>query len=351
MIEKLPLETQTLYAEMMEQLTAMEAQRSIGHASGCFTTKHIRGATYYYFQHSEPGGLLRQIYVGKRSPELDRMVARFHSEREASKVDAAQVQRLCAQLRAGGALVTDAASARVLKVFAESGVFHLDGVLLGTHAFTVFGNLLGVRWEKSAIRTQDVDIAGEARMRIALPNLQADIPKALESLEMGFVPVPALDPNNPSTSFKVRGQALRVDLLTPETSTGEKAPIFISRFNVAAQPTRFLDYLIENPVKGAVVNGGGILVNVPQPARFALNKLILSKERELTAHDKAQKDITQAAQLLSILSEEREGDLLLAWDEIKQRGSRWGKRVVRGLSVMKSSHQDIYHEVIDLLRI
>ena len=55
-MERLPLETQTLYAEMMEQLIALEAQRSIGHASGCFTTKVIKGTPYYYFQYLEPGG-------------------------------------------------------------------------------------------------------------------------------------------------------------------------------------------------------------------------------------------------------------------------------------------------------
>jgi len=48
-VDKLPLETQTLYAEMMEQLVALEAHRSMGHASGCFTAKDIKGASYYIF--------------------------------------------------------------------------------------------------------------------------------------------------------------------------------------------------------------------------------------------------------------------------------------------------------------
>jgi len=350
-MEKLPLETQTLYAEMMEQLIALEAQRSIGHASGCFTIKVIKGASYYYFQYSDPGGVLRQVYIGKKSTELDRLVERYDAEREAFMVDAAHIHRLCAQLRAGGALITDTASARVLKSLAESGVFHLDGVLLGTQAFTVFGNLLGVHWESSAIKTHDLDIAGEPRMSIALPSIRADIPKALERLEMGFIPVPPLNPKNPSTSFKVRGHPLRVDLLTPEISPGENTPIFISRFNVAAQPLPFLDYLIDNPVKAAAVNGGGILVNVPQPARFALHKLIVSQERDLTAHDKTEKDIMQAAQVISFLSDERPGDLLLAWDEIKRRGDGWVKRAMGGLSVINARYQTVYHKAVELLKL
>ena len=101
-MEKLPLETQTLYAELMEQLMALEAQRSIGHAPGCFTVKPIKGNAYYYFQYSDPGGVLRQVYIGRKSAALDRVVDRYHAEREALKVDISHIHRLCAQLRAGG---------------------------------------------------------------------------------------------------------------------------------------------------------------------------------------------------------------------------------------------------------
>lgn len=348
-VDKLPLETQTLYAEMMEQLVAREAHRSMGHASGCFTTKDIKGASYYYFQYSDPGGVQRQVYIGRKSNELDRLVERYNAEREAFKVDEDHIRRLCAQLRAGGALITDTASARVIESLAESGVFHLEGVLLGTQAFTVLGNLLGVHWKGSAIKTHDIDIAGESKMRIALPNIRADIPKALESLQMGFIPVPPLNPKTPSTSFKVRGNPLRVDFVTPEIKQGENNPIFISRFNAAAQPLRFLDYLIDNPVKAAIVDGGGVLVNVPQPARFAFHKLIVSRERELTAHDKVEKDIMQTAQVISILADERPGDLLLAWDELKRRGKGWIKRAEAGMRVINRSDPSVYKKAVELL--
>lgn len=350
-MEKLPLETKTLYAEMMEQLIALEAQRSIGHAPGCFTTKFIKGKYYYYFQYSDPGGVLRQVYIGRKSDELDRVVERYHAKREEFKVDIAHIHRLCAQLRAGGALETDIASARVLKSFAESGVFHLEGVLLGTQAFTVFGNILGMRWEHSAMRTHDIDIASESTMSIALPNIQADIPKALERLEIGFIPVPPLNPKNPSTSFKIRGQPLRVDILTPEVKAGVNTPIFIPRLNVAAYPLRFLDYVIDNPVKAAIVDGGGALVNVPQPARFAFHKLIVSQERELTAHIKVEKDIMQAGQIMLVLVDERPGDLLLAWDEIKRRGDGWVKRTTAGLAALGEYNRSAYKRAVRLLKI
>jgi hypothetical protein len=62
-------------------------------------------------------------------------------------------------------------------------------------------------------------------------------------------------------------------------------------------------------------------------------------------HDKVEKDIMQAAQVFSVLADERPGDLLLAWDEIKRRGEGWVKRVDAGLSVMRERHRVEYEMV------
>jgi hypothetical protein len=339
---KLSLETQTLYAELMDQLTAFEAQRSIGHLPGCFTLKTVKGAEYYYFQYSDPGGAVRQVYIGRRDEGLDRLVQTHRLDRKHFMADAAHIQRLCAQLRAGDALLIDSSTGRVLKALADSGFFHLEGVLLGTQAFIVLGNLLGVRWESAALRTQDIDLGGQTSMSLGLLDLRADVPKTLEGLQMGFIPVPSMNPKDPATSFKVRGHPLRLDLLTPEKRSGRGRPVFIGRFQAAAQPLRFLDYLISHPVKGAVVDGGGILVNVPQPARFALHKLIVAGEREVTAHSKVQKDLAQAAQLLAVLIEERPGDLRLAWEAIERQGTGWVKRIHKALTAPSDPYKDVF---------
>lgn len=42
-MERLPPETQALYAEFPEHLVAMHARRTIGHVPGCFTTKTVKG--------------------------------------------------------------------------------------------------------------------------------------------------------------------------------------------------------------------------------------------------------------------------------------------------------------------
>ena len=350
-MEKLPLETQTLYAELIERLTAIEAERTMGHSPGCFTEKEVKGRPYYYYQYQDPGGRIRQIYIGRKTRELEVIAARYRSHREIVKTDLAHLQVLCAQLRAGGALMTDTASGRVLKALADSGIFYLDGILLGTQAFIVLGNLLGIRWDHSTLRTQDIDLGGTKKMSIALPEIKADLPGILEGLEMGFIPVPPFNPKHPSTSFRVRGTPLRLDVLTPEKHLRKSEPVFLPRFKVAAQPVRFLDYLIEDPIKGVIINGGGVLVNIPQPARFALHKLIVSQERELTFHSKIQKDMTQAAQLLHILLEERPGDLILAWEEIKKKGAGWMKRIKNALYVRSSPQSSILKRTASFLKI
>jgi len=342
-MKRQPLEVQTIYAELLEQLAAYEAARAIGHTPGSFVTKTIKGQEYYYFQHMGPGGTKHQTYLGRKDSALDALAQRFAEGRLNVTGEQESIDRLAALLRAGGAMLTDAPSARVLRGLADAGVFHAGGVLVGTHAFIVIGNLLGVRWE-SSLRTQNVDIAAAPGLDIAVPDASADLPSALESLEMGFLPVLGLDPGSPTTSFKVRGQALRVGLLTPVSQTRSR-PVTLQRFAAAAQPMRFLDYLTESPVQAAVIDGAVAAVNVPDPARFALHKLVVAAERPAAMTAKRDKDLAQSAQVLEVLEEDRPGDLALAWEALSARGDAWVKRVKRSVSALERISPDAARSV------
>jgi hypothetical protein len=307
----------------------------------------VKGQTYSYFQHTEPGGRLRQVYLGRKTPALDAVVKRFEEQRGLRVDERSDVQRLCAQLRVGGAAATDAAAARVLSALASAAVFHLGGVVIGTQAFIVLGNVLGVAWEHGLLRTQDVDIAGERVLAVAVPELTADIPQVLESLEMGFLPVPGLSPTAPSTSFKVRGRALRVDLLTPAIGR-RRGPVPITRFKATAGPLPFLDYLLEDTKPAAVIDGGGILVQVPHPARFALHKLLVARARPAALQTKSDKDLRQAGQLIEVLDRDRPGDLRLAWNAIVRRGERWTKAVADGASRLRKQSPAAHRVLTEL---
>lgn len=333
-MEKQPLENQTLYAELLEQVRSLDAVRSIGFLVGSFVSKTVKGEAYVYFQHYDASGAKKQLYLGRKTEALDELIAQYQSERLDFAPDMSGIERLCAQLRVGGALTTDTITARVIKQLAESGVFRLGGILVGTHAYIALGNVLGVTWEHAGIRTRDVDIAGnrsaERELEIFLPRNDADIPGALESLKMGFFPIPQLDHRQPSTSFMVRGNKIRLDILTDQRGR-VSSPVYIPRFRTAAQPLRFMEYLLEEKISAVVINGGGTLVNLPTPARYAVHKLIIAQERSAETMVKRDKDFLQAFQILSVLREERPGDIALAIDDAVKRGPRWLKRVESGI--------------------
>jgi hypothetical protein len=332
-VRALSITTQTTYAELLDQLLAFDAQRSIGHAPGAFVTKTIRERAYYYFQYSEPGGT-RQAYVGPRSDALDAVVARFGTERAALREDRERIDELAAGLRAGGAAVTDSGSARVLGALADAGVFKLGAVLVGTHASVVLGNVLGVRWEGALARTEDVDIGVARVLEVAVPAVDADVPRVIESLEMGFLPVPGFSPKAPSTSFKVRGRGLRVDLVTPADRERRAGPVPVSRLKAAAAPVRYLEIVLEDAQPAAVVNGGGVLVTVPDPARFAILKLLVAQDRKTAFHTKADKDVAQATQLLEAIEELRPGDVRRAWRAARARGKAWARALDQGVRLV-----------------
>ena len=109
-----------------------------------------------------------------------------------------------------------------------------------------------------------------------------------------------------------------------------EAPVPIRRLNAAAEPLRFLDFLIEDPISAVMIAGTPCLVRVPQPSRYALHKLIVSQERDATAADKKKKDLKQARALFSLLREDRPGDIQIAWEALSARGRGWVKRAEAG---------------------
>jgi hypothetical protein len=215
----------------------------------------------------------------------------------------------------------------VLQVLADSFVFRLGGVLVGTQAFMCYANILGVRFEAQTLRTADIDVAENAAISVAVAREGSlDLLERLKSVEPRFAAVPERNPRDPSTSFKVRGRDLRVDFLTTTRRGARKKPVPLPHLNVAAQPLEGLDYLIEKTTKAAVVGGSGILVNVPLPARYALHKLWLAKSRPVSEQTKARKDVAQAEQLIEVLRQDRPEDLETAVMAMKSRPRMW-KRV------------------------
>jgi hypothetical protein len=128
-----------------------------------------------------------------------------------------------------------------------------------------------------------------------------------------------------------------VEFLTP--LTGRNPPkgsrTEIRQLGVPAIPLRFLDYLIENPVPAVALGRRPVLVRVPQPARYAVHKLIVSQERDKRFSLKTQKDLEQSFDLQKALEKIDPDSLAEAFEEAQKRGPGWRKRVNAGQDAMQ----------------
>ena len=313
MIERISEATQTLYAELLDQCRAADAEP----AAGSYVSKTINGATYWYRQESFGTQRKTQTYVGRETPELLEEIACHR----VARTDEQRRRELVDMLAAGGMLREQTTVAQVVRTLANAGVFRHGGVLVGTLAFGCYANMLGVRFEQRSLRTADVDVAHSPT--IAMRGAPAvDLPDQLRQIEPRIFAVPGLDPREPSTSMKVRGRDLRVDFVTTARSR-TTAPVPIRRLGIAATPLRGIDYLIGKTAPAVVLGGSGILVSVPAPGRFAFHKLWLASERGVGEQARAAKDIRQAEQLIEVLQSDRPAELRRAWDALDaHRGMR-----------------------------
>ena len=331
---EIDIQTRTLYAELIDIMQIIEASRTIANLKGSFSIKENKGDEYVYFQAYNPSGQLEQIYIGKRNEQTEHLM-RDHADGKSDVVEMGEkLKRLSLQIQAGIKMPTDKAMTRVIRSLADTGVFRNGGVLVGTHAFQAAGLMLGVSWTPETTMTTDVDLAIERRVAVAIPMIDTDIPATLESLQMGFFAVPKLNPKDPSTNFAIRKSKLRLDVLTPKTNESD-SPVFIKRFNCAAEPLSYLSYVIESPVPSILLDTIPVLVNIPQPVRYAMHKLIVSQVRDASSDAKRPKDLYQAYQILSVLQENRPFDIQPAWDNLIERGPKWKKYAEAGLAAME----------------
>ncbi|MBI2336786.1 MAG: hypothetical protein HYU97_08525 [Deltaproteobacteria bacterium] len=339
----------TLYAQLLQLVQADEASRSIADLKGTFVCKKIKQKNYWYLQHRF-SGKQTQTYLGPESLELLNLIHNHQIGKTLKLSDQENRKRLCSMLIQGGVMIPDSLSSRVIMLLAESGVFKMGSVLVGTHAFQAYSQLLGVVWLQQN-RTQDIDIAQERHISVALAmeNASSDLPKVLDHARLGFVPVPPLNLKHPSTTFKILGRELHLDLLTPLVGKPTAKPIELPSLKVAAQPLRFLDYLISDPIECVIPYDDGILVYVPNPAYFVFHKLLVSTKREIAVVAKAKKDLSQALSLLEVLARDRKGDLSRAWEELKSRGKNWYQPVLKVLATVKGENaivQEILKEIV-----
>ena len=335
--DDLPASAQTAYAQLFDAALAADHVRSVSDLSGSFAAKTVKGRKYWYYQCIQPSGALTQHYVGPDSATVRRLI---EGAKERGALGA--LEPLVRVANALGCAKLIPKHERVLRRLAEYGFFRAGGILVGTHAFLAYGNMLGVAWSRPGL-THDIDFAHAGRaISLALPStLKVKTAAAIDSLAMGFLPITQLAGKSGATFLNPKEPEFRLDFLTTRHRGGEE-PFFHPQLNVVLQPLPFMEFSLEHVEQAAVFSREKVvLVNVPDPARFALHKLIIYGERTGSYRAKASKDLSQSASLLSYLWKHQRRTVTSALDDLHGRGKGWISRFAVGAQALLKSHPDL----------
>ena len=329
-IQRLPDTLALQYSELMQQCIHPAPDGS----NISFKSKQISGKRYWYLFISL-GSRRTEHYLGEETTELLDKIEEERELWENSKDDRLTRQRLVAMLLAGGATATPNNEGKVLALLERSGLFLAGGVVISTLAFRAYANMLGVVWY-SELQTRDIDLASDNNYPIIVPRGKKpiDLSSLLLDSGMGFLEVPALNRKSPSTKFKIRGQELAVELLTPMRGRDTAKPVKIPGLSAYAEPIRFLDYLLEDIQPAVLLYKHGVLINAPAPARFAFHKLVVSQRRRAADVEKIKRDLLQSEQLFEVLIDGRPGDLILACEAAEKMGDKFLQQLNAGMNMI-----------------
>lgn len=321
-MQRIPLNIQTLYADLQQQVETASSDE----ATVVATT--VAGIRYLRLQRWV--GTSRTVEHLGRADDPD-VLARAEAAR-AEMARREERRRLVAALRR---LIPGPTTAlgKVADAIAHSGLFKRGGVLVGTAAYQCYPPLLGAVLPAATTMTQDLDLA------TADLALDADIEgesmlAILRRAEPSFSAVPGLDPKAPPSRFR-DAQGFVVDLLTPQRRRSDRDPMPLRGLAAGATPLQHLDWLIAEPVPAVILHGAGVPVTLPQPGRFAVHKLIVAQRRGAHEVVKSRKDLAQAGAMIELLR----ADAPYAWqdalaDAMRRGRDGWSRPIERSLAML-----------------
>lgn len=315
----IPLNLLTLYADLDQNVDADTEPH------GTVSRRKVGGKWRLYvdFRHGESR---QQTYLGTvGDAAADALAARYRRAAAAAKIR----RKTITTLKRAGFSAPDVATGRVVDAIARSGLFDRGAVLVGTVAFQTYPPLVGAFLSMAAQRTQDADLAAT---RLAMPHLAGPGPQLddiLQSADSSFAPRFTQGDQLPKR-FASSRTGLIVELLT---TLGRRSELLqVPDLGCAAIPLRYMEYLLENTQEVVVLYGVGVRIKVPDPARYAVHKLIVHQVR--TNRIKAEKDLLQARELIEVYRARDPDHLEDAIEDAMRRGRTWAKLVRNGLKLV-----------------
>jgi hypothetical protein len=345
-VKEIDLVYRTMYAEL--------AQRSFDASfdstfplTGNFLKIPVDGREYWYFHHAQAEPARR--YVG---PVADKALTARVTAFKRVKDDVRGRRKLVSTLiREAGLPAAERMTGDVVEALEKAGIFRLRGVLVGPVAFQTYSAHLGVRLAGAAMQTGDADFAQYHSISAAVGDAMPPILEVLRTIEPSFRPIPHAADGTRSTRY-VNDRNYHVEFLTPNRGSDDHAdrPVQMPALGgTAAQPLRFLDFLIREPIRAVLLHKAGVPVLVPAPERYAVHKFIVASRRRNDANGtgKQEKDVHQARLLIEALALTRQqAGLAEAFAEAWKRGPHWREAISRGVGYLGKEHRQMADEMI-----
>jgi hypothetical protein len=324
----------TTFAELVQRSLDASFETDFSTA-GNFVRVPVKGRGYWYFEETQPKKTRK--YVGPSDdPEIAKRVEAFQEIKE----DLRSRRKLVSTLtREAGLTAPDRFTGDVVAAMETAGIFRLRGVLIGTVAFQTYAGHLGVRLPGASLQTGDADFAQHYSISSSVEDSLPPILEILRSVDPTFRDIPYRSDPVRVTQFQ-NASRYKVEFLTPNRGSDDytdHASPMPALGGASAQPLRFLDFLIQEPIRTVMLHRSGVPVTVPSPERYAVHKLIVASRRQNDANGvaKREKDVFQASLLVEALeATRRQDDLALAFSEAWGRGQHWRDAIQKGLGLM-----------------
>ncbi len=325
-MKKIGLSLATLYSDL-----AQSVQTRVFRPGSIFRMK-VKGREYVYVKRLVGTARLTDYLGSVDDPATEAKVELVRQSQELARQDRETIRLLIRS----GIPAPGRQLGRVLDALSDAGIFD-DTVLVGTAAYQCYSPMVGYILPHPALMTGDADLAAAHLAMKSLPGGETLL-DVLRRAEPSFAPVPALSrPTAPPSSFKAK-DGFRVDLVTQQRTRRDQNPLPVKGLGAGAAPLQFIRWLITDPVPAVVLHGTGVAVRVPQPARFAMHKLILAQERRDDQRAKRQKDLMQARGLVEALQESDPYALADAHRDATRQGKPgWARRIDRSLDELELS--------------
>ncbi|MDX3926128.1 MAG: GSU2403 family nucleotidyltransferase fold protein [Shinella sp.] len=329
----------TMFAELVQRSLDASFETDFP-LSGNFVRVPVKGRDYWYFEETQPRKTRK--YVGPADdPEIAKRVEAFQD----IKGDFRGRRKLVSTLtREAGLAAPDRFTGDVVEALGAAGIFRLRGVLVGTVAFQTYAGYLGVRLPGASLQTGDADFAQHYSVSATIEDSLPPVIDILKDVDSTFRAVPHRSDPGRVTQFENVAR-YKVEFLTPNRGSddyADHASPMPALGGAAAQPLRFLDFLIHEPIRTVMLHRAGIPVTVPSPERYAVHKLIVASRRQSDANGiaKREKDVHQAGLLVEALDiTRRQDDLAEVFAEAWGRGQQWRAAIRKGLGLLPENRR------------